>query len=131
MANFNKLSMSQELLSHPSLRVVSSMMGLSKQLQYVTTGSPVKVMKLNYNGEAISHLQRVIDAEGKELGAAVKACRVRSMEIGNVELDACVSADKQFVALQLLQFSDYLYHPISKVAFYEGEQAQLVASILE
>jgi hypothetical protein len=51
--------------------------------------------------------------------------------IGNVELDACISTDKQFAALQLLQFSDYSYHPISKVAFYEGDQAQLVASILD
>jgi len=131
MANFNKLAMSAELLSRNDLRVTSTMLGLSKKLVYITTGATVNVKRYNFNPEAVSHLQRVIESEGKELTAAVKACRVQQLEIGNIELDACISTDKRFVALQLLQFSDYSYHAISKVAFYEGDQAQLVASILE
>jgi len=131
MANLNKLAMSAELLSRNDLRIVSTMLGLSKKLVYVTTGATVAAKKYNFNPEAVTHLQRVIESSGKELTAAVKACRVHQQEIGNIELDACISTDKRFVALQLLQFSDYTYHPISKVAFYEGDQAQLVASILE
>ena len=131
MANFNKLSMTAELLSHKNLRIVSSMLGLSKKLVYIPTGATVNVKKYNYNPEAVPHLQRVIESEGKSLAAAVKACRAQKLAIGNVELDVCISADKQFVAMQLLQFSDYTYHPISKVAFFEGEQAQFAASILD
>lgn len=106
------------------------MMGLSKKLVYIPTGATIKVMKYNYNPEAVTHLQRVIESEGKGLAAAVKSCHVKSLTIGNIELDACVSTDQQFVALQLLQYSDYTYHPISKVAIYEGEQAQFVSTIL-
>ena len=131
MANFNQLTMAQELLSHNNINVVSTMFGLSKKLVYAPTGATVKVHKYNYNPEAAAHLERVIESDGKGLAAAVKACRVTKQEIGNIELDACVSTDKQFVALQLLQFSDYTYHPITRVAFYEGEEAQLVASILD
>lgn len=130
MANFNKLAMAAELLSHHNIRTESSLFGLSKKLVYTPTGATVTVKKYNYNPEAVSHLQRVIESDGKGLAAAIKSCRVQQLEIGNIELDACVSTDKQFAALQLLQFSDYSYHPISKVAIYEGEQAQLVASIL-
>ncbi len=130
MAKFNQLAMSSELLSNKNLRVVSSMMGLSKKLVYVPTGATVSIKKYNYNAEASSHLLRVIDSDGKGLAASIKACHAQPQAIGNLELDACVSTDKQFAALQLLQFSDYTYHPISKVATFEGEQAQLVASIL-
>lgn len=131
MANFNKLPMAQELLSHNNLQVVSSLFGLSRKLVYAPTGATVNVKKINYDHDAVAHLQRVIDSDGKGLNAAVKACRIHKQEIGNIELDACISTDKQFAALQLQQFSDYSYHPISKVAFYEGDQAQLVASILD
>lgn len=130
MANFKNLNMAQELLSHKNLRVVSTMLGLSKKLVYITTGAAVRVKKYNFNTEAIPHLERVIESDEKGLASAVKSCRVTNVEIGNVELDACVSADMRFVALQLLQFSDYSYHPVTRVAFFEGDNAQLVASIL-
>ncbi len=130
MANINKMPMAQEVLSNKNVKVVSTMMGLSKKLVYAPTGATVKVNKFNYNPEAVSHLQRVIESNGKGLAAAVKACRVTQQAIGNIELDACISTDKQFVALQLLQFGDYRYHPISSVATFEGEEAALVASVL-
>ena len=131
MANFKNLNMAQELLSHNDLKVVSSMMGLSKKLVYVKTGATVRAYRYNYTPESATHLERIIESDSKGLAAAVKSCRATRVEIGNIELDACVSADKQFVALQLMQFSDYTYHPISKVAFYEGEEAQFVSSIFE
>ena len=131
MANFKNLEMAQALLSHNNLRVQSTLFGLKKRLVYVTTGSPVKAFKLNYHADAVAPLQRIIESQGKELAAAVKAFRAKQQALGNVELDACVSQDKNFVALQLLQFGDeYAYHPISDTAFFEGEQAQLVAPIL-
>lgn len=130
MANFDKLEMTQELLSHKNLSVVSSLFGLSKKLIYTVTGSTVKAVKNNYNAEAVSHLMRVLESDAHGLASAVKACRAAKVEIGNIELDACISQDKQFVALQLLQFGDYMYRPISKVAFFEGADAELVSQIL-
>jgi len=130
MANFNKLPMAEELLSHQNIRVVSTMLGLSKKLVYIPTGATINVKQYNSQPDAVAHLQRVIESEGKGLAAAVKSCHVKSEPIGNIELDACVSTDRQFVALQLQQYSDYTYHPISKVAIYEGEQAQFVSTIL-
>lgn len=131
MANFNKLQMGQALLNNNNLRVKSALFGLKKQLVYVPTGSPVKVIRDNYHADAIAPLQRIIESDSKGLAAAVKSFRAKKQPIGNVELDICISDDKNFVALQLLQFGDeYTYHPITDPAFFEGEQAQLVASIL-
>ena len=123
--------MAQALLSNNNLSVQSSLFGLKKRLIYVPTGSPVKVSRINYHADAIAPLQRIIGSDAKGLAAAVKAFRAQQQAVGNVELDVCLSQDKNFVALQLLQFGDeYAYHPISSPAFFEGEQAQLVAQIL-
>lgn len=123
--------MGQALLNNNNLRVKSALFGLKKQLVYVPTGSPVKVIRDNYHADAIAPLQRIIESDSKGLAAAVKSFRAKKQPIGNVELDICISDDKNFVALQLLQFGDeYTYHPITDPAFFEGEQAQLVASIL-
>ena len=123
--------MGQALLNNNNLRVKSALFGLKKQLVYAPTGSPVKVIRDNYHADAIAPLQRIIESDSKGLAAAVKSSRAKKQPIGNVELDICISDDRNFVALQLLQFGDeYTYHPITEPAFFEGEQAQLVASIL-
>ena len=123
--------MGQALLNNNNLRVKSALFGLKKQLVYVPTGSPVKVIRDNYHADAIAPLQRIIESDSKGLVAAIKSFRAKKQPIGNVELDICISDDRNFVALQLLQFGDeYTYHPITDPAFFEGEQAQLVASIL-
>ena len=123
--------MGQALLNNNNLTVKSTLFGLMKRLVYVPTGSPVKVIRDNYNVDAIAPLQRIIESEPKGLAAAIKSFRAKKQPIGNVELDICISDDKNFVALQLLQFGDeYAYHPITEPVFFEGEQAQLVATIL-
>ena len=123
--------MANALLAHEKLSIKSTLFGLKKQLVYIPTGSPVKVIRDNYHADAIAPLQRIIESDGKGLAAAVKAFRVKKQPIGNVELDICISNDKNFVALQLLQFGDeYAYHPVTGPVFFEGEQAQLVAKIL-
>ena len=131
MANFRNLKMGQALLNNNNLTVKSTLFGLMKRLVYVPTGSPVKVIRDNYHVDAIAPLQRIIESEPKGLAAAIKSFRAKKQPIGNVELDICISDDKNFVALQLLQFGDeYAYHPITEPVFFEGEQAQLVATIL-
>ena len=123
--------MAEALLSNNNLSVESTLFGLIKRLVYAPTGSPVKVFRYNYHADAIAPLQRIIESEDKGLNAAVKAFRAQKQAVGYVELDVCLSQDKNFVALQLLQFGDeYAYHPISSPAFFEGEQAQLVSKIL-
>lgn len=129
MANFNKLEMAQALMSHNNIQVKKSFFG--QKLIYSPTSSPVKLVKQNYPPEALPKLRRIVEAGSQgELVAAFKALNVQKQAIGNVELDACVSADKNFVAVQLLQFADYTYRPVTEVAFFENDQAQLAAKIL-
>ena len=123
--------MGQALLNNNNLTVKTSFFGLRKQLIYAPTGSPIKVIKNIYNADAVTPLRRIIESDNKGLAAAVKAFRAEKLSIGNVELDICVSDDKNFVALQVLQFGEqYSYHPVTDPVFFEGEQARLVSSIL-
>ena len=131
MAKFKNLEMCQALLNNTNLTVKNRFFGLKKQLVYIPTSSPVKIVRNTYNAEAVVPLRRIIESDPKGLAAAVKAFHLEKQSIGNVELDICVSDDKNFVALQMLQFGEqYCYHPVTSPVFFEGEQAQLVAQIL-
>ena len=57
--------------------------------------------------------------------------KIERVEVSNVRVDAAVSADSQFAAVQLLRFMDYLYQPVSEVRMFEGPAAQAVCSLFK
>ena len=72
MANFNKLPMAAQLLSHENLRTVSGMLGLSKKLIYSPTGATVKVTSYPFlatDEENINVTIQVLDADDNVLFA--------------------------------------------------------------
>ncbi len=50
---------------------------------------------------------------------------------GNLLVECCVSADKQFVALQLKHFEQIDYQPISEVRFLQGDAAKHAAIVFD
>ena len=55
----------------------------------------------------------------------------KSTAVGNYRLEGALSADRQFVALQLFQFADFRYHPVCDPLCYEGELAAVVAKLIK
>lgn len=49
---------------------------------------------------------------------------------GNYRLEACLSDDRQFCAIQLFRFADFSYRPLSDARFYEGNDVERVAKLL-
>ena len=49
---------------------------------------------------------------------------------GNVELDAYVSQDHQFIAIRVLRYKHLGYEPVTDAHFYNGETAQEMAKVL-
>ena len=47
--------------------------------------------------------------------------------MGNARLDICVSKDRQFIALQLFNYYDLMFHPITDPKIIEGQDAELIA----
>ena len=131
MANIKKLEMGKAVSALPYINIEKSFFGLKQTIVYKPTNSEVQIAQYEYaadNGTMIQKLLNTKPSEAAEL--AEKVSMLDKSPMGNFRLDACVSADKQFVALQLFQYSNLMFHPATDVKVYQGEDAKLMASIL-
>ena len=130
MANIKKLEMAAALMARPDIEISTSFFGLCTKAVYLPTRSPLIVKKNDYAPEAAARIQRLLDAPAGRVAVLARDLKLEKMDIGNVRLDVCVSKDHQFAALQMLRFGDYLYRPVGEPRFYEGDDAQAVASLV-
>lgn len=104
--------------------------GLINRLVYSPTDS-----RLNFTSRYYAPILREELKELFALGDQVLEKRLAKMNRfeqamnGNLLVECCVSADKQFVALQLKHFEQIDYQPISDVRFLQGESAMQAAKV--
>ena len=110
----------------------STFFGLINRLVYAPTDS-----RLNFTNRYYAPILREELKELFALGDQVLEKRLAKMNRfeqamnGNLLVECCVSADKQFVALQLKHFEQIDYQPISEVRFLQGESAMQAAKIFD
>ena len=110
----------------------SSFFGLINRLVYVPTNS-----RLNFTYRYYAPILREELKELFALGGQVLEKRLAKMNRfeqavnGNLLVECCVSADKEFAALQLKHFEQIDYQPISEVRFLQGESAMQAAKIFD
>ena len=121
--------MAQTISIHPHIEIRTSFFGLIKKIFYTPTQSLVDVFQGYYNAENGEKIKALLEiptdkAEKKPLK------KIDKISVGNVQLEACVSRDHQFVALQLSRYSDFTYHAVTPVTCYEGSDAEWISAIL-
>ena len=110
----------------------SSFFGLVNRLVYAPTDS-----RLNFTCRYYAPILREELKELFALGGQVLEKRLAKMNRfeqavnGNLLVECCVSADKEFAALQLKHFEQIDYQPISEVRFLQGESAMQAAKIFD
>ena len=110
----------------------SSFFGLINRLVYAPTDS-----RLNFTCRYYAPILREELKELFALGGQVLEKRLAKMNRfeqavnGNLLVECCVSADKEFAALQLKHFEQIDYQPISEVLFLQGESAMQAAKIFD
>ena len=110
----------------------SSFFGLINRLVYAPTDS-----RLNFTYRYYAPILREELKELFALGGQVLEKRLAKMNRfeqavnGNLLVECCVSADKEFAALQLKHFEQIDYQPISDVRFLQGESAMQAAKIFD
>lgn len=110
----------------------SSFFGLINRLVYASTDS-----RLNFTCRYYAPILREELKELFALGGQVLEKRLAKMNRfeqavnGNLLVECCVSADKEFAALQLKHFEQIDYQPISEVRFLQGEPAMQAAKIFD
>ena len=110
----------------------STFFGLINRLVYAPTDS-----RLNFTCRYYAPILREELKELFALGGQVLEKRLAKMNRferavnGNLLVECCVSADKEFAALQLKHFEQIDYQSISEVRFLQGESAMQAAKIFD
>lgn len=110
----------------------STFFGLINRLVYAPTDS-----RLNFTCRYYAPILREELKELFALGDQVLEKRLAKMNRfeqavnGNLLVECCMSADKEFAALQLKHFEQIDYQPISDVRFLQGESAMQAAKIFD
>lgn len=92
---------------------------------YIPTGSVLRSKVCRFKPSQLDLLKLVVE-KGDEGCDVVQVDHVG----GNVRLDALLSDDHRFVALQVLNYESYLFHPVTSVMFYRDEKASRIAEAL-
>ena len=108
------------------ISVKSSMFGLKTTAIYLPTQSTIKAETLEYSPETGDKLKRIIESPKDQLDKAIGLFRPQTTVNGNYMLEKLTSQDGQFVALQLLQFHQLSYEPVTGVLIFEGKDAEVV-----
>ena len=131
MPNIKNLEMADAVFSKNYIRIDNSFFGLSQKIVYVPTGSPVKVVKLEYSREEGERLEKLLSLPVNKLEAELASKgKPTTTAVGNYQLQACVSDDRQFCAVQLFRFYDFMYHPLEEPLFFKGKGAEIISKLI-
>ena len=105
--------------------------GLCSKTKYDATGSLISGSKREYTAEAGGKIERALKASADKQASLLAAIgKLPTTTLGNYLLEECHSADSEFAALQLFQYSHMSYQPVSSVCVFEGNDAKTVVGSL-
>lgn len=129
MAKINHLEMGAEVMALEDIEVKKTFFGMSLKLIYKPTQSIVKIKEKEYSAEDGRKLENILNTEPENVEEAIQKNPVSAVGMGNVKMEACISDDQQFAAIQLLAFKDFDYKPVSEVKVYTGKTAAAFAKL--
>lgn len=129
MSKIDHLEMGANVKALQDIDVKKSFFGLSTKLVYKPTNSVVRVKEKEYSAEDGRKLETILSSKPENVENMLQQFPVSAINMGNVKLQACMSEDHQFIAVQLLGFKDFDYKPISDVKVYEGKTAETFARL--
>lgn len=117
-------------MAHPEISVKKSLFGLKTSAVYTPTGSSLQVKVKEYSPETGSKLEHILQSDPEAVPELIAHNDLAAASLGQVRLEACISADKQFAAVQLLHYAQLSYAPTTEMIVFKGKAAEAIASIL-
>ena len=131
MASINNLEMAETIANNSNIKISKGFLGIGSKATYTPTNSKLNAVINYYSAEDAQAFVKLINAAETEIASLAKKVTPPSkLSISNYRLEACVSDDKQFVAIQVLSYADFRNTPICDLKYYEGEEAQAIAAML-
>ena len=130
MASFKNLEMAAALSFNEHIEIKKSL--FSQKAIYAPTSSPLYIHVAEYTPTEGEHLERLLRLPLSQLADELKAKGTpRSAAVGQYRLEAAVSSDGRFTALQLFRFNNFNYSAASDLLTAEGNDAQLLAAVID
>lgn len=131
MASINNLEISETICNNPNIKISKGFLGMGSKATYTPKNSKLNAVINYYSAEDAQAFVKLIKMVGEEvISQAKKMTSPTKLSISNYRLEACVTDDKQFVAIQVLSYADFRNTPICDLKYYEGEAAQAIAALL-
>ena len=129
MAKINHIEMGEDVMALNDVQVKKGFMGWSVKLTYKPTQSKIQIKEKEYTAEDGKKLQNILTAAPTEVEKAISKFPVSAISMGNFKLQACLSDDSQFAALQLLTYKDFGYKPVTDMKVYTGRTAEVFSRL--
>jgi hypothetical protein len=124
------IGLKETVAQHSNIACKSVCFGLIKILYYQPTNCSLKSIELYFGPKDKDKLLSLFQLQGDALVSFAKKCtHLEEKTNGNLLLEAFVSSDHQFMALQLSQYSTLDYQLLCAPIFVEGNPAELVSNI--
>ena len=123
--------MAETISNNPNIKISKGFLGMGSKAIYTPTNSKLNAVINYYSAEDAQAFVKLINAAETEVASqAKKMTSPTKLSISNYRLEACVTDDKQFVAIQVLSYADFRNTPICDLKYFEGEAAQAIAALL-
>lgn len=129
MAKINHIEMGEDVMALNDVQVKKGFMGWSVKLTYKPTQSKIQIKEKKYTAEDGKKLENILTAAPAEVETAISKFPVSAISMGNFKLQACLSDDSQFAALQLLAYKDFGYKPVTDMKVYTGRTAEVFSRL--
>lgn len=130
MTNIKNLQMWDGICRDARIGISKSFFGLRQTLVYMPTKSEIEAKEIDFSPEDGRRIKAIMEAPRDGLVKAVSGFRPKKVDIGNYMLEVCASRDGEFVAVQLFQFAQLSYAPVTEMIIYEGEDAKTFNQML-
>ena len=129
MAKINHIEMGEDVMALNDVQVKKGFMGWSVKLIYKPTQSKIQIKEKENTAEDGKKLENILTAAPAEVETAISKFPVSAISMGNFKLQACLSDDSQFAALQLLAYKDFGYKPVTDMKVYTGRTAEVFSRL--
>ena len=132
MTKIKKLEMAAAVSNEKDITVTESFFGLCEKAIYTPTGSRVKADTYEYSQSNGEQLIALVDSGIKELEKELeRGVIVRATPVGHIRAEVCVSDDRQFLALNILKFSNFEYVPVRGPRLFRGHDAEVASRLFK
>ena len=129
MPSIKNLEMAAAVSAYKNIEIKKSL--FSTKVVYTPTQSAVKVVVQEYAPAEGERLERLLGLSPDKMAAEIaQKGKPTPAAIGHFRLEACLSDDHQFCALQLFRFADFKNNAVFEPRFYEDRDAEAVATLL-